>query len=178
MIICKNKKELDKSNAIKRLKRSLSQDLYEKNREWPYKNIPKRIIAEEYMEDTSTHELRDYKFFAFDGKVKALFVATERGSGDVKFDYYDDSFNHLDLIQQHPMSGRTIQKPQSFDEMIHVAEVLSKGIPEVRVDLYEVNGKVYFGELTFYHHGGVVPFHPKSWDYEFGKWIKLPIKNN
>lgn len=176
VIVCKDKNKLDKEIAIRNLKKSMTQDLFHSLREWPYKNVRKRILAEVYMEDSKTKELRDYKFFAFDGEVKALFIATDRGSGDVKFDYFDADFNHLDLVQQHPMSGMNIQKPECFEEMRAIAEKLSVGIPHVRVDLYEVNGKVYFGEFTFSHHGGCVPFHPEKWDYEFGSWIKLPGK--
>ena len=126
-----------------------------------------------------TEGINDYKFFCFDGEVKYLFVATDRNKTgeEVKFDYFDADFNHLDLRQQHLMSGKEIQKPQTFEEMKRVAGLLSKGYPEVRCDLYEINGKVYFGEITFFHHGGVTPFHPESWDYKWGGCIKLPINN-
>lgn len=175
VIICREKATFDKKKAIENLNTSMKQDIYHTLREWPYKNVPKRIIAEQYIETTSADkDLPDYKFFCFDGEVKALFVGTERGSGDVKFDYFDADFNHLDLIQVHPMSGRVIEKPSNFDEMKTVASKLSKGIPQVRIDLYNVNGKILFGEMTFTHHGGIVPFHPEEWDYEFGRWIKLP----
>lgn len=176
VLICKDKKTLDIERAKKNLSKSLTQDLYRSLREWPYKNVPKKIIAEPYMEDAETKELADYKFFCFDGVVKALFIGTERGTGDVKFDYYDENFNHLDLIQQHPMSGKEIRKPFNFELMKELASKLSSGIPHVRVDFYECNGRVYFGELTFYHHGGLVPFHPAKWDEVFGSWITLPEK--
>ena len=176
VVICKDKASFNKEEAIRKLQKAMKQDLYKNLREWPYKNVRKRILAEAYMEDDTTKELRDYKFFAFDGVVKALFIATERGSGDVKFDYFDADFNHQDLVQQHPMSGVDIPKPACFEEMKAIASKLSVGLPHVRVDLYEVNGKVYFGEYTFSHHGGIVPFHPEKWDYEFGSWIKLPEK--
>lgn len=178
VVICKSKKAFDKQNAIERLKKSFKQDISTSLREWPYKNVTRRIIAEQYMVDSqNTEDLPDYKFFCFDGEVKALFVGTERGTGDVKFDYFDAEFNHLDLIQQHPMSGRIIPKPTQFEQMKELASKLSRDIPHVRIDLYEVNGKVFFGEMTFFHHGGVVPFHPEKWDYEFGSWIKLPSCN-
>lgn len=177
VIVCKDKSKLDRADAIRRLSKSMRQDLFKSQREWPYKNVKRRILAEAYMEDAQTKELRDYKFFAFDGEVKALFIATDRGSGDVKFDYYDADFNHLDLVQQHPMSGMDIQKPACFEEMKQIAGKLSVGMPHVRVDLYQANGKIYFGEYTFSHHGGCVPFHPEEWDYKFGSWIKLPEKS-
>lgn len=173
VVICKDKSIFDKQKAIVKLNKSLKQDIYRTLREWPYKNVPRRIIAEEYI-DSGNNDLPDYKFFCFDGEVKALFIGTERGSGDVKFDYFDADFNHLDLVQVHPMSGKDLPKPINFEEMKEIASKLSQGLPHVRVDLYNVNGKVYFGELTFFHHGGVTPFHPQSWDYTFGSWIHLP----
>ena len=175
VVICRNKESLDKQEAITKLRSSLKQDLYKTVREWPYKNVPRRIIAEQFIEGENG-DLPDYKFFCFDGVVKALFVGSERGSGDVKFDYYDDDFNHLDLVQVHPMSGKKQAKPENFEEMKTIASKLSKGIPHVRVDLYNVKGSIYFGELTFFHHGGCTPFHPQTWDDTFGSWIKLPEK--
>ncbi len=177
VVICKDKSRFDKEKAIKKLNRSLKQDIYKSLREWPYKNVPRRIIAEQYIE-AENNDLPDYKFFCFNGEVKALFIGTERGTGNVKFDYYDADFNHLDLIQTHPMSGKIIKRPVCFDEMKVIAAKLSQGIPHVRIDLYEVNGKVYFGEYTFYHHGGCVPFHPHKWDSIFGSWINLPTIDN
>lgn len=172
VIICKDKSTFDRDKARTKLKQALRQDIYKILREWPYKNVERRIIAEQFVE--SDDDLPDYKFFCFDGEVKALFVGTERNTGNVKFDYFDADFNHLDLVQFHPMSKKRIPRPKKFDEMKRVAASLSKGIPHVRVDLYNVNGKIYFGELTFFHHGGVTPFHPQQWDFTFGSWIKLP----
>ena len=177
VVVCKDKATFNRIAACDKLRKSLNQDLYSILREWQYKNIKKRIIAEEYKEDSKTHSLDDYKFFCFDGEVKALFVATGRQEyNEPRFDYYDAEFNHLDLIQYHPMSGKIIPKPVSFEEMKNLARVLSKGLPAVRIDLYEVDGKVFFGEYTFTHHGGNVPFHPEKWDYIFGSWISLPNK--
>lgn len=173
VVICKDISTFDREKAIGKLNNSLRQDIYKRLREWPYKNVPRRIIAEKFIEGENG-DLPDYKFFAFDGEVKALFIGTERGSGDVKFDYYDADFNHLDLVQFHPMSGKVIPRPDNFEIMKEIASKLSKGLPQVRVDLYNVRGKIYFGELTFFHHGGVTPFHPREWDYTFGSWIKLP----
>ena len=173
VVICKDKTSFDKEKAIEKLNMSLKQDIYRTLREWPYKNVPRRILAEQLIEGDN-NDLPDYKFFCFNGEVKALFIGTERGSGDVKFDYFDADFNHLDLVQFHPMSGKQLERPICFEEMKHVASALSQGIPHVRVDLYNVNNKIYFGELTFFHHGGVTPFHPKTWDEIFGSWLMLP----
>ncbi len=179
VVICKDKNSFDISNAVAKLNQNMKQDVYKNMREWPYKDVPKKIIAEQFIEPSPGNEdLPDYKFFCFDGNVKALFIGTDRGSGSVKFDYYDADFNHLDLIQYHPMSGKTLAKPKNFDEMKQIASKLSKGIPQVRIDLYNVEGKIYFGEMTFYHHGGFVPFHPSHWDKDFGDWIVLPEKKD
>lgn len=176
VVVCKDKKNFSLQRAIENLKVAMKHEKYWLSREWPYKNIKPRVFAEQFMEDKTIGDLQDYKFFCFDGEVKALFVASERSSGDVKFDYFDADFNHLDIVQEHPMSGHLIEKPKNFELMKIIASKLSKGIPHVRVDLYNIDGKIYFGELTFFHHGGIVCFNPKEWDYTFGSWIKLPEK--
>lgn len=140
----------------------------------PYKNVKPRIIAEKYMEDHIDGELRDYKFFCFDGEPKAMFVASDRASDNVKFDYFDLNFNHLDIKQKYPHAEQPLRKPVTFEKMIELSKVLSKGFPHVRVDFYEVDGQLYFGELTFYHFSGFMPFEPNKWDKIFGDWIKLP----
>lgn len=178
LVICRDKSKLDKQAAINILRKSLKRNYYKAGREWPYKNVKRRIIAEKYMEDTSVGELPDYKFFCFDGEVKALFIGTERGTGDVKFDYFDADFKHLDLVQIHPMSGKELPKPQHFEKMKELASKLSKSYPQLRVDFYNINGAIYFGELTLFHHGGVIPFHPEEWAYIFGSWIQLPKIDN
>ena len=173
VFVCKDKNTFDFKKALSSLSKNLKRNYYYTGREWPYKNVKPYIFVEEYKEDESG-ELRDYKFFCFNGIVKALFVATERSKGQVKFDYFDRDFNHLNLRQSHPTSDKPIPKPQNFELMIQLAEKLSKGIPHVRVDLYNCNGHIYFGEMTFYHYGGMIKFHPEKWDYIFGEWITLP----
>ena len=174
-ICIKDKKSFDKQTALKKIKRGWRQNLFATSREWPYKYVKHRIIAEKYMEDSVTKELRDYKFFCFNGEVKALFIGTERQKQgeDVKFDFFDADFNHLCLRQGHDSAKKCPEKPQSFEQMKSFASILSKGMPHVRVDLYEVNGNVFFGEMTFYHFGGMVRFKPEEWDMIFGKWLVL-----
>ena len=176
IVICKDKSKLNYDNAKRILARGLKRRYYYQSREWPYKNVKPRIIAEEYKVDESGYELKDYKWFCFDGEPKALFIATDRGNPneDTKFDFFDMDFNHLPIINGHPNSTNVIKKPVGFDEMKRIATRLSKGIPHVRVDLYDINGKIFFGELTFSHWSGWVPFEPREWDYTFGSWIKLP----
>ena len=175
VIICKDKSALDIEKTKKDLKKAMKTDFSLQNREWPYKNIKRKIIAEKYMVDESGTQLKDYKFFCFNGEVKAMFVATDRGV-DTRFDFYDSEFNHLDILNGHENAVKPISKPEGFDEMLTLAEKLSAGLPHIRVDFYDINGKVYFGEVTFYHWSGFTPFEPEDWDYTFGSWIELPEK--
>lgn len=176
VMICHNKSEFDIAKASANMNAALEQDLYSSSREWPYKNVEPLIFAEEYMEDEHG-ELRDYKFFCFNGKCKMLFVATERQTREEPFfNFFDESYNPLPLKQGHPVNPVHPEKPEGFDKMIHIAEQLAEGLPHVRMDLYVINGKVYFGEFTFYHFGGVVPFEPAEWDSKIGAWLTLPIE--
>ncbi|MBR4331684.1 MAG: glycosyl transferase [Clostridia bacterium] len=175
--ICKDKKNFDPQEARKKIESSLKTNYFYEHREWPYKNVKPRIIAEKYMEDRATQELRDYKFFAFNGEPKAVFIAKDRlKDEETKFDFFDMDFNHLDFTNGHPNAPVLPEKPVNFELMKALAAKLSMNIPHVRVDFYEVNGKVYFGELTFSHWSGIVPFDPEKWDYIFGEWITLPQK--
>lgn len=174
LVICRDKSTLDKDFAVQKLSKSLNTNYYLQGREWPYKNVPRRIIAEKYMADING-DLPDYKFFCFNGKVEALFVATERQNPneEVKFDFFDAEFNHLPFRQGHDHAKITPKKPLNFDLMKEIAAKLSKGIPHVRVDFYEVGDKVFFGELTLHHFGGFVPFDPKEWDSRFGDMLVI-----
>lgn len=178
MCICRNKSELDINKVKSELRKGLKENYYWGGREWPYKDVPKKIIAEKYMEDKNIGALNDYKIFCFDGKAKFMFVATERQNKDTetKFDFYDMDFNHLPFTNGHPNSKAEIKCPSMLQEMKNIAEILSQNIPHLRVDLYEINGRIYFGELTFSHWSGFVPFDPKEWDFKFGDLIKLPEK--
>lgn len=178
VVICKDKSQFNKAKAKRLLNKHLRRNYYYMGFEWPYKNVTPRIIAEKFMEDTKTKELRDYKFFCFKGEVKALFIATERQKvgEDVKFDFFDAVFNHLPFKQGHENASLCPSKPICFEEMKTLASSLSRELPQVRIDFYEVNGRIFFGEFTFFHHGGWTKFEPKEWDFVFGEWIKLPEK--
>lgn len=175
IVICKDKTKLDLESVKKTINKSLKNNYFVYGREWPYKDVKPRIIAEKYMVDESGVELKDYKFFCFDGIPKAMFIATGRPH-DTRFDFYDINFNHLPFTNGYKNATVEIQKPKNFELMIELAKKLSDGIPHLRVDLYNVNGEIFFGELTFYHWEGLKPFHPKEWDRRFGDWIKLPPK--
>ncbi len=177
VIICRNKSAFDKKNAVDRLNESLRTDLYKVWREWPYKNVPKRVIAEKYIEvQEGIKDLADYKFFCFDGKVKALFVATERQNPneEVKFDFFDEDYNHLPFRQGHDHAKVMPPMPKNYKLMKRLAEQLAKGMPHIRVDMYDLGNQVLFGEITFFHFSGMVPFEPEQWDRTFGEWLKLP----
>ncbi len=179
LVICKNKKNFDIKSAKEKIEKCLKRDYFYVHREWPYKDVKHQILIEEYLEDKTDKELRDYKFFCFNGKVKLMFVASNRqGDGDTYFDFFDQKYNHLDIINGHPNAPTIPHKPKNFDKMIELAEKLSKEIPHVRVDFYEVNGKIYFGEMTFFHWSGFVPFEPDEWDKKIGDYIVLPNKKN
>ncbi len=179
IVICKDKATLNKKAALRTLKKGLKTDYFYQNREWPYKNVRPRIIAEKYMSNNPNmpeEELSDYKWFCFDGEPKVMFIATDRYNPkeETKFDFFDMDFNHLPFTNGHPNTTKKIGKPVGFETMKDLAAKLSKGMPQVRVDFYDVGGHIYFGELTFFHWSGMMPFTPNEWDYKFGEWITLP----
>lgn len=177
VVICNNKELFDFNRARKIINSRLKRNHFYLSREWPYKDVEPRIIVEKHMCDENTNELSDFKFFCFNGVPKIMFLATERQSGEVKFDFFDMQFNHLDIMQIHEQSGRIFEKPKNFEKMFEIVKTLSKDLPHVRVDLYNINGEIYFGEFTFFHHGGIMPFHPEKWDYILGGWLNLPIES-
>lgn len=176
LVICKDKSKLDIKKTRTKIKKSLDFNYYYLGFEWPYKNVKPRIIAETYLEDTKTSELRDYKFFVFNGTVRALFIVTNRNvdSHEANMDFFDENFKHLPFERVYKNAIHLREKPVMFDEMKVLAEKLAKNIPFVRVDFYEVDGHIYFGEMTFYPGCGWEPFTPQSWDYVMGEWLRLP----
>lgn len=173
VFICKNKDEIDYKKLKKTVQKWLKRNYYLVHREWPYKNVRPRIIAEQYMVDESGTELKDYKFFCFNGEPKLLFVAKDRPYA-TKFNYYDMDFKKLPFKQHYKNFNDYIEKPKGFEKMIELSRKLSKDIPHVRVDFYDINGKVYFGELTFYHLSGFEKFEPEEWDRILGDMLELP----
>ena len=178
VVIVKDKDKMNLVKTKKIIEDSLNNNYYLQGREWPYKNVKHRIIAEKYMVDESGYELKDYKFFCFNGIAKVMFIASDRQNTneETKFDFFDMEFNHLPFTNGHPNSNKIIIKPKSFEKMKELAEILSEGIPQVRIDFYDINGNIYFGEMTFSHWSGFVPFIPDEWDYRLGSMINLPVK--
>lgn len=183
MCICRDKSKLDIKKVKADLRKGLKENYYMKWREWPYKNVPRKILAEKFMQDmggqaqsiskAQLEELNDYKIFCFNGEPKVLFVASDRAN-KVCFDYYDMQLHHLDLKQGGDNYKGEVKLPQHFEEMKSLAAKISKDIPHVRTDFYEINGKVYFGELTFFDSTGMAKFSPEEWDEKLGKLIVLP----
>lgn len=175
IILCKDKTKLDIDKTIKKLKASFNTDPYIRAREWPYKNVSRRILAEQYMEDDSG-ELRDYKFYCFNGVPKVLLVASNRFTNH-NFNYFDMDFNILPITSaMGSQSAVKMERPEGFEEMKEVATKLSKNFAHVRVDLYSSGGKVLFGELTLYDSSGYDDLNSKVWNRRFGDWITLSLE--
>lgn len=176
IVICNDRSTFNIVKARKKLNKALGRNYFYGGREYPYKHVRPRIICEEFMVDESGTELKDYKFLCFNGEPKILFVASNRRL-DVRFDFYDMNLNRLNFTTgSHSYSKESLTKIESFDEMVGIARKLSRNIPHVRVDLYNVSGRIYFGEFTFHHNGGIVPFLPKEWDRTLGDLIELPVR--
>lgn len=179
VVICKDKEKLNIEEAKKKINSSLKRNYYYACREWPYKNVKPRVICEKYMVDESGVELKDYKFMCFNGEVKCSFVCLNRNSKNgLNVDFYDMNWKLMPFERHYPSSGTAIPKPKNFNKMIKFTEKLSKGIPFVRVDFYETNGQMYFGELTFYPGAGFEEFTPESYDCLLGSWIQLTNKRS
>lgn len=175
LVICKDKTKLDKKATKKKLEYYLKRKYYYVHREWPYKNVKPRIIAEKYMTNGFNEELNDYKLMCFNGKVKATFVCNSRFSKEgLKVTFYDTDWKRMPFERHYPADKTEIAKPKTYDEMVALTEKLAEKIPFIRADFYEICGKTYFGELTFFPGSGYEEFTPESWDKLFGDWIKLP----
>lgn len=175
VVICKDKATFNKETTLKIIKRALKYKFFYIAREWPYKNIKPRIIAEEYLDCINSSKFVEYKIFCFNGEPKLFLVCkgNAHGAGRTN-DFYDLDFNHIPVTVTYPNSSKIEEKPAEYEEIINIARELSKGIPQLRVDTYVANGKVYVGEMTFYHDSGCCRFNPESYDVEFGKLINLP----
>lgn len=174
--ICRDKNTFDIKSARKKINSSLHRNYYLTRREWPYKNVPHMILAEKLLEDSSTKELIDYKFFCFNGEPKIMYISADAAK-DTTTDFFDMDFKHLPIRMKDPNAKILPQKPLQFDEMKRIAAVLAEGIPHLRVDFYIVNNHLYVGEMTFYHMGGFTPIYPVEWDKKMGDWIVLPKDN-
>lgn len=202
LCICRDKNTFDVKQCKDYLDNRLTHNYYKLWREWPYKNVVPKIIAEQYIDVTQnsplkcgdiisveelqcTQGLLDYKFMCFSGRVQALFldIGVVKGSSKHAENYYrnvyDREFNLLPVKETRENYPLKIKMPDNFNQMVEIAEKLSSGMPHVRVDLYNVKGRIFFGEFTFFHGSGLSNFFvPKEWDKIFGDWIELPKKRD
>lgn len=175
LVICKDKAKLNRKAAIQKLRKSLKTNFYKEGREWPYKNVKRKIIAEKYLNPGSElSDLQDYKFFCFNGNVKFLKVDFNRFVNH-KANYYDCDWNLLPFGEEicPPDPSHTIEKPINFPRMIEIAKELSKDLPFVRIDLFNVKGKIYIGEITLYPSAGMGRIIPMEWDEKIGNMLQL-----
>lgn len=176
LVICRDKSKLDKEAAVTKLHKTLKQNYFRKWREWPYKNVPRRIIAEKYIEPTpDLKDLLDYKFFCFNGEPQYCQVISGRNT-KMSCDFFDKDWNHQPFHEPrtYPFSEHELAKPSKYGEMWDLARRLAKDKPFSRIDFYEVRGKVYFGEITFFPTTGMGGFQPEEYDLKFGEMIQLP----
>lgn len=174
IVFVRDKDKLDKEEAKRYFNRRLAINYFWTKREWPYKNVKRRIIAEPYLCDSSENELKDYKFFCFQGNVKMIEVDFDRFI-DHKRNIYNEKWEYMPFAIRYPTEPeRVIEPPKCLKEMVDIAEKLSVSIPHVRVDFYIINDKPIVGEMTFFHESGYGKFTPQKWDRIFGDWIQLP----
>ena len=180
VIIVKDKSTIDKNEISRKLKYYLGQDYYYGAREWPYKNVKRKILAEQYIESLGKPESIEYKVTCIGGKVKFITICKgiAHSSYDVRTnDHYTPEWEQLDFYVNYKPSGIKWERPVFADEMILLCEKLSAGTPYLRVDWYVVDGKLFFGEMTFYTWGGMCSFTPEEWDYKLGEMLSLPQKS-
>ena len=175
LVICQNRDTFDLKRARKKIKKCLARNYFYRHREFEYKNLKPRIIAEEYMVDESGWQLKDYKVFCFNGEPKFIEVDYDRYLLH-KLNVYDLQWNYIDFyMTSHNDPNVHIPKPKKLDKMIEIAKELSKDDIFVRVDFYSIDDKIYIGELTYYPGGGCIDFHPDKYDIILGNYLKLPI---
>ena len=174
--ICKDKSKVTKDEACNYLNKSMKINIYNLYREWPYKNVPQKIFAEKFVEiESGSCDLTDYKFFCFDGEPKYCQVIRDRRTCET-IDFYDMEWNHQEFVGLNPVArnGLTpVARPGKLDEMINICRILSRNLVFIRVDLYEVNNQVYFGELTFFPASGAGEFSPSMWNRKLGDMINI-----
>ena len=178
LVICRDKSTLNFDAAKEKIESSLKSNYFWGGREWPYKNVKPRIIAEQYMQDGVREDLPVYKFFCFDGEPKIIQVIQNDKQSNESIDYFDTQWQMLELKQNFPNSGTPIKKPESLDILLNLVRRLASVKKSfIRVDLYEVNDIIYFSEYTFFSDNGLTKFTPESWDRVLGEWTTLPKFN-
>lgn len=174
LVICKDKGKLNIEETRKKINKSLKRNYYYSGREWPYKNVKPRIIIEKYMEDSNKSDLIDYKLFCFNGIPKIVLVCSERfSSSNMCETWFDMNWKLIDMTESGHRVDSTISKPKQLKKMVELSKKLSKNIPFIRVDWYEIGDKLYFGELTFYPASGFEKFELKEWNKKIGDMLSI-----
>lgn len=175
IVIVKDKSKIDRNTIKEKINKCLKDNYYYSSREWPYKNVKPRIIIEKYMKDKNSTSMRDYKFFCFDGKPQIMYLSEGlENHATASMSFYDMNFNIIDCKRKdYKLLNYKPQLPSTFELMKKYSSMLSKDIPHLRVDWYEINGKLFFGELTFSTCSGFVPFESEEWDKKLGDMIDL-----
>lgn len=176
VVLCRDKETINRDLAYKKLFSSWSKNFYYQVREWPYRDVRPRILAEPLMKGNGCDELWDYKLMVFNGTVRSSFVCSNREKG-LNVTFFDTEWNRMPFERHYPQDPNPIPKPDSYEEMVCLAERLAEGIPFVRVDFYEIDGRPYFGEMTLYPGSGWEEFTPPKWDRVLGDWLTLPQRN-
>ena len=180
VIVCTDKNQLDKETTVRKLKSAFKIDLYKTLGEWPYKNVKRRILAEKYLSDGSEtadesimHDLVDYKFLCFNGEPLYCMIVSNRRT-DKSYDFFDKNWNHMPFRLAHFPNAKTkLSKPHNYELMRTLSAKIAQGHPHLRVDFYEVEGKVYYGEITFFTLSGYNTITPEEWDVKLGSYITL-----
>ena len=173
VFICEDKSKLNIRKVKKIINKSLKKKYYYAHREWPYKNVKPRILIEEYIVDHNG-VLDDYKLQTFNGKVAYSFVCTDRIKGEVKFTFFDEHKRFIPVTQCGASNDyKGAKLPDNYEKIVELAEKLAKNIPAIRLDFYNIDGKIYFGEFTFFDSAGLGAFNPEEWDYKFGSMLDL-----
>ena len=175
MCICKDKSKLDVNKVKRELQKGMEQDYYLTGREWPYKNVQRKIIAEKFMKDIENDDLVDYKIHNFNGEPKFVLVCRDRFKNTgLTEDFYSIEWKKMDVKRPGiPNAKAILPRPEMLEKMLEFSRILAKDIPFLRTDFYVINQKIYFGELTFFPASGMVKFEPEKWDEEFGKWLEV-----
>lgn len=176
MYICKDKSKMSIEKVKNELRKGLEEDYFKQNREWPYKDVPRRILAEQYIDpDPDINDLLDYKFFCFNGEPKYCQVIN-RHNDNLHIDFFDYNWNHQPFHEPrvYPHAEIGPKKPCHYEQMWEAARKLANNKPFSRIDFYDTGNHVYFGEITFFPTSGFGGFEPQEWDLKFGSWIQLP----
>lgn len=183
VVICTDTNKFNLEDAKQFLTTRINHNFYWEYREWPYKNVVRRVFAEAFIEDPSKQindfsfpGLKDYKFFCFDGYPQIMYIANDRGESPTT-DFFDMEYHHLPIQMKDPPSKTIPEKPKNFELMKDLSRSLANGFRQVRVDFYDTGEKVYFGEMTFFHSAGFSEVHPYEWNIKMGEWIPLKDKN-